>query len=61
MEKKHLEEQKAKEAQSEKKPAWQLFYGMRDDCDAFMTKQHWIKTIEAGLESMAGDEEDRWV
>lgn len=61
MERKNLEEFKLKEAMSEKKPAWQLYYSLDDDSEGdIMTREYWLKKIEEQFEQKVGDEDDRW-
>ena len=48
LERKNLEEQKIKEAMAEKKPAWQLYFSLKEsDGDTIMKQDHWLKVIEA--------------
>ena len=60
MERKNLEEQKLKESLKEKKPTWQLYYGMQEDNQAIMTKEYWLKIIQDQFDQKVGDEDDRW-
>ena len=61
MERKNLEEEKIKEALKEKKPVWQLYYGLEDDDKAsVMTKEYWTQLIDGEFEKRVGDEDERW-
>ena len=44
----------------EKKPTWQLYYGMKDENQAIMTKEYWLKLIEDEFDQKVGDADDRW-
>jgi len=57
MERKGLEEQKAREAQAEKVPKWQLYCALRQ---REFDEAHWTRLIDAQFEAGAGDEESRW-
>ena len=45
---------------AEKKPAWQLYYGLGDDSDKLMTQEYWLRIIQEQFEQKVGDEEERW-
>jgi len=45
---------------AEKKPAWSLFYALKADNDAIMTKDYWMKVTEKAFEGEVGDADDRW-
>lgn len=60
MERQHLEEQKIKDAMSEKKPTWNLYYGLGESQDVLMEKDYWLKTFEDHFEQKVGDADERW-
>ena len=59
MERKNLEEQKAKDALIERKPEWSIYYDMKSD-DSILTREYWNGIIDTAFNEQAGDEEDRW-
>ena len=59
MERKNLEEEKLKDALTQKKPEWSIYYDMKSD-GSILTRDYWNNLIEAAFNEQAGDEEDRW-
>lgn len=53
MVRKGLEEQKLKEAMTEKQPEWQLFCYMGE---SQLTQEYWTSLIDQQFEASAGDE-----
>ena len=57
MERKGLEEQKLKEALTEKQPDWHIFCYMGE---SQLTQEYWTSVVDQQFEQAAGDEQDRW-